>query len=71
MAGTKAGGIAAREANLAKDPDFYRKIGVIGAENYKKRQAEGIAKPRGFAADRELAIRAGALGGTVSRRVKK
>jgi general stress protein YciG len=30
MAGTKEGGAKARDANLAKDPQFYNKIGRKG-----------------------------------------
>ena len=71
MAGTIAGGKAAAATNKANNPNFYREIGLIGAENYKKRQAQGIAKPRGFAADRERAAIAGKIGGTVSRRTSK
>lgn len=30
MAGTKAGGLKAREKNLAKNPNFYKEIGAKG-----------------------------------------
>ena len=30
MAGTKAGGLKAAQKNLARDPDFYAKIGRKG-----------------------------------------
>ena len=71
MAGSSEGGQKAALTNKNKyGPDFYRKIGVIGAEKYRKRQKEGIAKPRGFAANKELARIAGAKGGTISRRGK-
>lgn len=33
MAGTKAGGLKARDANLAKNPNFYSDIGRIGGSN--------------------------------------
>lgn len=33
MAGTKAGGAKAAAKNLAKDPDFYKKIGSRGGSN--------------------------------------
>ena len=72
MSGTLAGGAQAAQTNKAKyGEDFYKKIGVIGAANYRKRQAEGIAKPRGFALDRDRARIAGALGGKLSKRGKK
>lgn len=62
MAGTKAGGIKARDKNLANDPDFYRKIGAKGGK------ATGR---KGFATNPELARIAGAKGGRISRRTKK
>lgn len=61
MAGNKAGGIKAAQKNLARDPNFYSKIGTIGGKN---------GHTGGFAADRELARRAGAKGGRKSRRTK-
>ena len=33
MAGTKAGGKKAAQKNLAKDPNFYAKIGAKGGRN--------------------------------------
>ena len=62
MAGTKAGGLKAAAKNLAKDPDFYRRIGTIGGKN---------GNTGGFAANRELARIAGAKGGRISRRTKR
>lgn len=59
MAGTKQGGLKARDKNLAKDPDFYSKIGAIGGKN---------GHTGGFAANPELARIAGAKGGRVSKR---
>lgn len=35
MSGTKEGGNKAKLKNLAKDPDFYKKIGIIGGKNGK------------------------------------
>lgn len=61
MAGTIEGGMKARDKNLANDPDFYKKIGAIGGRN---------GHTGGFAANRELASKAGKLGGTRSRRGK-
>lgn len=77
MSGTRAGGIKARERNLAKDPDFYRKIGRKGGYNGKGENYTG-----GFASNkvgedgltgRQRAILVGAIGGHISRRgpVKK
>ena len=62
MAGTVAGGKKAAAKNLAKDPDFYRRIGKVGGSN---------GNTGGFAASRELARIAGAKGGRISRRTKK
>jgi general stress protein YciG len=61
MAGTKTGGQKAAAKNLAKDPLFYAKIGKIGGQK---------GTTGGFAANRELAKIAGAIGGRVSRRKK-
>lgn len=57
MAGTREGGLKAREANLARDPNFYRNIGRIGGRN---------GHTGGFAANPELARIAGAKGGRAS-----
>ena len=60
ISGTKEGGRKAREANLKRDPDFYRKLGRKGGRK------TGVMK--GFAANPELAARAGAIGGKKSKR---
>lgn len=54
MAGNHAGGIKARDKNLAKDPDWYRKMGAIGGR---------ALVPKGFASDRGRAMEAGRKGG--------
>ncbi|HEU0266331.1 MAG TPA: KGG domain-containing protein [Candidatus Saccharimonadaceae bacterium] len=61
MAGTKAGGQKAAAKNLAKDPDFYAKIGRKGGRS---------GHTGGFAANPALARVAGAKGGRISRRKK-
>ncbi|WP_232736325.1 general stress protein [Candidatus Minimicrobia vallesae] len=48
--------------NLARDPDFYAKIGRKGGKN---------GRTGGFAANPALARIAGAKGGRISRRTKK
>ena len=58
MAGTRIGGLKAREKNLAKDPDFYKKLGKLGGSR---------KVPKGFALDRERAREVGKLGGMKSR----
>lgn len=63
MAGTKTGGAKAAQTNKERyGEDFYKTIGSIGG----KKGTTG-----GFWADRELAKRAGKLGGTISRRPRK
>ncbi len=62
MAGTKEGGKKAAAKNLAKDPNFYAKIGAKGGKN---------GRTGGFAANPALARIAGAKGGRISRRGKK
>lgn len=61
MSGTSQGGKLTAARNLARDPQFYAKIGAIGG----KRGHTG-----GFAANPELARIAGAKGGRISRRKK-
>ena len=63
MAGTKAGGQAAAATNKSKyGSDFYSKIGAKGGK---------LGKTGGFYANRELARKAGQMGGRISRRTKK
>ena len=60
MAGTKAGGIKARETNYKEHgADFYKRIGKIGGQN---------GHTGGFASSHELAVTAGAIGGRKSKR---
>lgn len=60
MAGTKVGGMKAAKMNkLRHGEDFYRMIGAKGGRN---------GSTGGFAANPELARRAGALGGRISKR---
>lgn len=61
MAGNKIGGKKAAAKNLARDPQFYAKIGAKGGRN---------GRTGGFAANPELARIAGAKGGRISRRKK-
>jgi len=63
MAGTKAGGVKAAATNKAKyGKDFYARIGQMGGQ---------MGHTGGFFANRELARKAGAMGGRISRRTKK
>ena len=60
MAGTKIGGQKAAATNKARHGlDFYARIGRMGGRN---------GHTGGFAADPELAKRAGAIGGRKSKR---
>jgi len=59
MPGNKIGGAKAAAKNIARDPDFYKRIGQIGGRN---------GNTGGFASSRELAQRAGRLGGLKSKR---
>lgn len=62
MAGTKEGGLMAVITIKARHgSDFYKRIGSIGGKN---------GHIGGFSVDRELARRAGAKGGKISRRGK-
>lgn len=65
MAGTVAGGRKARDVNLERDPDFYKKIGHLGGTaDYRGK--------RGFAAmPREFVSAAGRKGGSISKRTVK
>lgn len=63
MAGTIKGGQKAAATNKSKyGKDFYARIGKLGGQN---------GRTGGFYANRELARKAGALGGRISRRTKK
>ena len=63
MAGTPSGGKSAAETNKAKyGADFYARIGAMGGKK---------GRTGGFYANRELARRAGAIGGRKSRRKMK
>ena len=64
MAGNKAGGLKAAAKNKKNNPNFYAEIGAIGG-------SKPTTKPKGFAANPELARIAGQKGGKASRRPKK
>lgn len=64
MAGNWLGGLKAKQTILERDPDFYRKIGAKGGKT-------PTTRPKGFAANPELARVSGIKGGTVSRRRSK
>ena len=62
MSGTREGGKHAAETNRERyGKDYYAELGRIGGR---------ACVPKGFAINPELARRAGAKGGTISRRNK-
>lgn len=62
MSGTKEGGKLAAETNRERyGENYYAELGRVGGR---------ACVPKGFAANPELARRAGAKGGTISRRNK-
>ena len=62
MPGTIAGGQKAAATNLERHGrNFYRRIGAMGGSRTD-------TKPKGFAANPELARNAGAKGGRISKR---
>lgn len=71
MAGTKAGGLKARDRNLARDPDFYAKIGRKGGKNGHTGGFNSEAVGNDGLTGRERARVAGAKGGRISRRTRK
>lgn len=70
MSGTHEGGLKARETNLAKDPDFYKRIGALGGA---KSRGGGFAStergPDGLTGQ-ERARLVGSVGGRKSKRGK-
>lgn len=64
MSGCREGGLKTKAKLLAKDKDFYRKIGRLGG------MAEAT-EPKGFACHPDLARIAGAKGGRISKRGKE
>jgi len=70
MAGNSIGGHKAKMKNLAKDPNFYAKIGAKGGKNGKTGGfASGVVGKDGLTGAERARI-AGAAGGRVSRRKK-
>ena len=68
MAGTTSGGKSAAQKNLARDPDFYRKIALKAQQSWERNGR----KPRGFAAiSRERHLELSTKGGYASKRPSK
>lgn len=70
MSGTKAGGQKARDKNLAKDPNFYAKIGAKGGRNGFTGGFASETKGKDGLTGRERARLVGSIGGYKSRRKK-
>lgn len=71
MAGNVSGGIKARDKNLARDPDWYKKIGAKGGKSGNTGGfASGMVGQDGLTGHQRAVI-AGTLGGRVSRRKPK
>lgn len=70
MAGNYEGGLKTKEKNLAKDPNWYGKIGAIGGRNSNNGgfASEKVGKDGLTGAQR--AKIAGSIGGKISRRGK-
>ena len=67
MGGTTEGGKKASATNKEKyGENYYQKIALKSQEKWIKNGR----KPRGFSKDRELAVSAGRIGGTISKRTK-
>lgn len=71
MSGTREGGLKARATNLARDPEFYKRIGRKGGQNghdggfaSKKVGADGLT-------GLQRASVAGIKGGRISKRGRK
>lgn len=67
MTATPEGNKKSAETKLTNDPEYFKKIGALGNKAW---EANG-RKPRGFAVNRELASRAGKVGGKNSKRKAK
>lgn len=70
MAGTREGGKKAAAKNLAKDPDFYGKIGSMGGRKSKTGGFASKKVGKDGLTGQERARIAGAKGGAASRRVR-
>lgn len=71
MTATPEGNKKAAETKLKNDPDYFKKLGVMGNEGYLKKKALGIHKPRGMAAATpQQRSEWGRKGGAASRKTK-
>nr|DAM37582.1 MAG TPA: Small hydrophilic plant seed protein [Caudoviricetes sp.] len=70
MAGNHTGGLKARDANLKRNPNFYRDIGRIGGKRGKTGGFASEAIGDDGLTGRERAKVAGKKGGLISKRGK-
>jgi general stress protein YciG len=68
MTGTKAGGLKARDKNLANDPLHYAKIGAKGGRNGATGGFASEKVGKDGLTGKQRAMAAGAKGGRISRR---
>jgi general stress protein YciG len=71
MGGTVSGGIKARDKNLARDPDWYKKIGAKGGKNGTTGGFACQLQGKDGLTGKERARYVGQKGGRISRRTKK
>ena len=70
MGGTVSGGIKARDKNLARDPDWYKKIGAKGGKNGTTGGFACQLQGKDGLTGKERARYVGQKGGRISRRTK-
>lgn len=74
MSGTKVGALKAREVNLTKDPNYYKRIGSLGGRHSNPRKGFGTDKRttlEKLLRKPKLAQKAGRIGGAISKRRKQ
>lgn len=70
MPGTRAGALKAAETNKKKDEAYIKQYGV-GFYQYIGMKGGKLSRTGGFYQNRELARRAGAIGGRISKRKRR
>lgn len=71
MPGTRSGGLKTNETNKERyGEDYYQRIGQKGGKTSHKVDPVTGKALKGFALNRELAAKAGAVGGKISKRNK-
>ena len=68
MPATRGGGIKARDKNLARDPDHYKKMGRLGGKASGKGGFASTVIGKDGLTGAERARSAGSTGGSISRR---